>query len=412
MQIIVAIQSTLCTPMAYEGDAAAGAPIPACSSLNGDDESAPVCPLAEGGEPNTSIAINPGDAAPADLTIVELKDPPGRVMADYGDILDEEEEEMPHPCVVPALTAEAENVGDHSDEPGKVPILRPNAIHIKGVQRLTRTHLEELFKVKSLPIFATIEWLSDEQAICVFDNAEDAAEALAGCSLGFDDAPECGPGLWRAIRGMLDFRLANGDDRPDPFFKKQHRSGRQAREYRFWAALQEQDREILDREEALEASRKRPIERKDYDDDTGDSDLHPHKRHRTVQLAGEPEGISLLERMAQMDKRLLLKDELDIPKEEFEDEGSEEEEQEEGHIRHPGGGYDDSWQVGDDGGGGGSGTWGEDDGWNERGGWDRSGGWKGHGRGARNGYQAFRWNSGGHPWRTGPYDKRGSWSKW
>lgn len=64
-----------------------------------------------------------------------------------------------------------------------------------------------------------------------------AKSALDAAIDGFEqgrDKP--GPGLWRAIRGMMDFRQATVLDVPSANFKKQHRAGRQVRDYRFWEA--------------------------------------------------------------------------------------------------------------------------------------------------------------------------------
>ncbi|OLP77909.1 hypothetical protein AK812_SmicGene41977 [Symbiodinium microadriaticum] len=85
----------------------------------------------------------------------------------------------------------------------------------------------------------TLKLLMDEMAA--------ATIALAGCLRGFEEGSDRpGPGLWRAVRGMLDFRQAAATDVPGPNFKKWHRAGRQVRDYRFWEAAKDIDRNILD----------------------------------------------------------------------------------------------------------------------------------------------------------------------
>ncbi|OLP91173.1 hypothetical protein AK812_SmicGene27158 [Symbiodinium microadriaticum] len=42
----------------------------------------------------------------------------------------------------------------------------------EGVQRLTRTHIAEVFESKKLPRFDRVDWISDEKVVCVFKDAQ------------------------------------------------------------------------------------------------------------------------------------------------------------------------------------------------------------------------------------------------
>jgi len=161
-------------------------------------------------------------------------------MPDYGDVVDAEFEEK-----------EELKVKEHPDEPLTKSEPRPEALHLTGAQRLNRAHLSEIFASKSLPDFDTLEWIDDARVVCVFASAKEASIALQGAEDGFGDtmaeaktAP--GPGLWRAQRDMIDFREATVADAPDAGFKKWHRGGKQVREFRFWEAIKEVDKNILE----------------------------------------------------------------------------------------------------------------------------------------------------------------------
>ncbi|CAE8627997.1 unnamed protein product [Polarella glacialis] len=106
------------------------------------------------------------------------------------------------------------------------------AIYIAGAERLTRTDLAEVFAAKKLPECVGFEHISKSEVVCIFATAAEASRVLAGVEAGFDDCPEggaeepdCageddrpdgprgeGPGLWRARRGLLKFRIATSAD--------------------------------------------------------------------------------------------------------------------------------------------------------------------------------------------------------
>jgi len=139
-----------------------------------------------------------------------------------------------------------------------------------------------------------------------------------------DGAP--GPGLWRAMRGMMDFRQATIADESPMGFKKQHRGGRQVREFRLWGAMTSMDKKILDQEEELNEFRKRPGGPPQDVDGEG-----PPVAKRARITRGPEAGIDLLEKMSQNDKHIFVKqeargelDELpEIPAAEEEDEPEE-----------------------------------------------------------------------------------------
>lgn len=232
---------------------------------------------------------------------------PTRAMPDYGDLLDDDEPSL----VQGGVKASKEEDGQN----GEASPPRKEAIYIAGVQRLTRTHLAEIFQSKDLPVFKWIEWLDDERCLCVFDQAANAAIALRGCLAGFqdisDDRP--GPGLWRAQRCMLDFREATQGDRPAEDFKRQHRGGKQVREYRFWECMKDMDKFILGDEDepAQGVKRSAPsgedaIAAADWDDDR---QRRKRLRRGLRPSEQEEEDIDLLNRMAQQDQNILTKEE-------------------------------------------------------------------------------------------------------
>ena len=93
--------------------------------------------------------------------------------------------------------------------------------------------------------------------MCIFKDPRAAKSALEAAIDGFQQGREKpGPGLWRAIRGMMDFRQATVLDVPSANFKKQHRAGRQVRDYRFWEAAKDIDKTIMD---SLEKGVKRDL---------------------------------------------------------------------------------------------------------------------------------------------------------
>jgi len=87
-------------------------------------------------------------------------------------------------------------------------------IFVSGCKNLTKTHLAEVFAVKDLPVLAEIEHLTKTDVLCVFATPEAASAALMGVKLGdfpkFE--PGMGPGLYRAIEGLLEFRMATKAD--------------------------------------------------------------------------------------------------------------------------------------------------------------------------------------------------------
>eukprot|EP00929_Paragymnodinium_shiwhaense_P034662 TRINITY_DN18828_c0_g1_i1.p1 TRINITY_DN18828_c0_g1~~TRINITY_DN18828_c0_g1_i1.p1 ORF type:complete len:494 (-),score=171.44 TRINITY_DN18828_c0_g1_i1:142-1623(-) len=176
----------------------------------------------------------------------EKRPKPERTLADYTDLVDGDDDDV----------AVKESIKDEDVPKGEK---RPQVLYLHGVQRLTRNHLMEIFLAKELPAFVRVEYVSDEACCCVFESQKDAAKALRGALAGFGDTmaddAKPGPGLWRAQRGMLDFRYATTGDVPDMGWKKQHRGGRQVREFRFWEAIKEVDKAILGKEDVVAAKR-------------------------------------------------------------------------------------------------------------------------------------------------------------
>eukprot|EP00933_Yihiella_yeosuensis_P028145 TRINITY_DN21954_c0_g1_i1.p1 TRINITY_DN21954_c0_g1~~TRINITY_DN21954_c0_g1_i1.p1 ORF type:complete len:516 (+),score=129.64 TRINITY_DN21954_c0_g1_i1:51-1550(+) len=194
------------------------------------------------GDDNEESGAATSQAAPVATTPVSKVEAPARAMPDYTDLCDDDDT-GPAPEVGIAKKEEVDRAKGER---------RPDAILVSGANRLQRGHLAEIFASKRLPSFHSLEWIADHEVICVFDTAEAAARSLAGALAGFDQAGEDrpGPGLWRAQRGMLDFREATVADAPAADFKRQHRAGRQVRDYRFWEAAKEIDGGIMDAEEA------------------------------------------------------------------------------------------------------------------------------------------------------------------
>lgn len=122
-----------------------------------------------------------------------------------------------------------------------------------------------------------------------------------------------GPGLWRGQRGMLDFREAMTADRAQPSFRKQHRGGRQVREFRFWAAIKDMDQQILANEDSK--GQKRPVPSGEDAiaaagwDDGDDVWATPARKRRRTSTGTDEEAIELLEEMAKQDKEILSKEE-------------------------------------------------------------------------------------------------------
>uniref|UniRef100_A0A7S1MM38 Uncharacterized protein n=1 Tax=Alexandrium catenella TaxID=2925 RepID=A0A7S1MM38_ALECA len=295
-----------------DGAAAAAAPAGGAGQAAGmvkveleDPEKAAAAAAAEATEEAADYGGPGADeppAAPAEAA------GPLRAMPDYGDLIDDADGGQRPPPVRGAV--KPEDI-DTKAEP------RPIAIHVYGVQRLTRSHLEEVFSAKGLPLFVRIEWLSDDNVLCIFRSAEEATSVLAGLRTGFDDAvtpndAPPGPGLWRAQRSMLEFREATTADVPDPTNRRLHRAGRQVREFRFWEAMKDQTRTILDAEES-KVGHKRPlpsgedaIAAAEWDD----FGAPPGKRRRVGQAAmSDEEPIDMLEEMAKQDKVILTKTE-------------------------------------------------------------------------------------------------------
>lgn len=239
-----------------------------------------------------------GEDAPA---TVSAKPEPVRAMPDYGDLIDDEDDKGDLEGQRPGRSSKAE--------------LRPDALRFSGVQRLTRSHLQEIFQSKNLPQFQRLEWIADDEVLCIFATPEDTAAALAGTESGFSDvsvksSEKPGPGLWRAQRGMLEIRQATLEDEPSAEFKRQHRGGRQVREFRFWEAIKDVDRNILDDSEFKAQKRELPsgedaIAAANWDDGTE----APAKRRRRAAGNEEEAPISLLEQMSQLDKQILAKHE-------------------------------------------------------------------------------------------------------
>mmetsp|Transcript_34835 Transcript_34835/g.75195 ORF Transcript_34835/g.75195 Transcript_34835/m.75195 type:complete len:472 (-) Transcript_34835:33-1448(-) len=191
---------------------------------------------------------------------------------------------------------------------------RADALHLSGVNRLTRTHLAEVFASKRLPAFQRVEWIADDKCVVVFANKQAAAESLNAALDGFEEGRDKpGPGLWRAIRGYMDFRQATVLDVPSANFKKQHRAGRQVRDYRFWEAAKDIDKSIMEGLEQKGIKRDAPsgedaIAAAVYANQLGEA---PRKKRRKMPAGEgdldepEPEAPELLEQMAQKDKELL-----------------------------------------------------------------------------------------------------------
>jgi len=227
-----------------------------------------------------------------------------RQMPDYGDLIDDD---AGGPVAAPMMKKEEQEESQAE--------ARPEAIVVTGVQRLTRTHLAEIFASKKLPNFQRLEWIADDQVVCVFEKPEVARKALDGALGGFDSAEERpGPGLWRASRGMLDFKAATVAHVPGNDFKKRHRGGRQVRDFRFWEAAKDIDKDIMDNLEA-EGSLKRPLP-------SGEDAIAaavpgakleaqpPRKKRRKAVPDVEEEAPDLLQQMASQDKQLMaLKEE-------------------------------------------------------------------------------------------------------
>lgn len=223
--------------------------------------------------------------------------PPQRAMPDYGDIVDGDD--------APEAKPEKVAVKDEEVDAAASAPKRPDAILIRGVQRLNRGHFTEMFEAKNLPELVRIDWVSDAEAVVLFDSEEDAGTVLKSALEGFrdvdvDEAP--GPGLWRAQRGMLDFRMATIADKPEFGFKKLHRAGRQVKDFRMWSALTDIDKQILNKEDEIKEQYKRPAPGHDDLDD----ESQPKKKRRKT---GDDDAFDLLERMAQSDKQALVKQE-------------------------------------------------------------------------------------------------------
>lgn len=222
---------------------------------------------------------------------------PTRAMPDYGDVMDGGEEDIKPNIKV-------------KDEPRSDPALapkRPDAVLISGVQRLNRTHIADVFKSKQLPEFLRLDYIGDDQVIAVFSTDEEAAKVVKSAAEGFRDVADDGapgPGLWRAMRGMMDFRQATIADEPPMGFKRQHRGGKQVREFRFWTAATDMGNKILAEEDELNEIRKRPAPERQEVDDSGQPKA---KRARTTK--GAEAGIDLLEKMMSADKNIFVKEE-------------------------------------------------------------------------------------------------------
>lgn len=301
--------------------------------------------------------------------------PPQRAMPDYGDVVDGDEEQESKPFI------------DVKKEDKSAAPKRLDAIHIAGVARLNRTHIEEVLQSKNLPEFVRVDWISDTEVIVVFDSDQDAAAVLKSATEGFRDVENSGspgPGMWRALRGMLDFRQATIADSPDLGFKRVHRGGKQVREFRLFSAMTDSDKQILEREQEQEEARKRPAPPRDDLDDFG----QPKKKAKTKR----DDGMDLLERMAHVDRRILVKQEErgelpDLP-DVAEPDGAEDEWDEDNQD-----GWDklkEKWAQAQTGG------WGRDDDEPRRG--------KGKGKGKRKGKGNGKQRKGKQRDTSGPYD--------
>lgn len=239
------------------------------------------------------------EAAAGDATGTQA--PPQRAMPDYGDVVDGDDEKETKP---EKIAVKDEGASDAASAPKRL-----DAILITGVERLNRTHIAEIFETKKLPEFVRVDWISDAQVIAVYATDEEAATVLRSAIQGFRDVEDDGapgPGLWRARRGMLDFRQATIADQPEMGFRRVHRAGKQVREFRLFTAMTDMDKQILEREEALAEQRKRPAPPRDDLDESG----QPRAKKARTRRDDDREGsIDLLERMAHVDKRILVKQE-------------------------------------------------------------------------------------------------------
>mmetsp|Transcript_51256 Transcript_51256/g.166185 ORF Transcript_51256/g.166185 Transcript_51256/m.166185 type:complete len:399 (+) Transcript_51256:115-1311(+) len=352
---------------------------------------------AEAGEEEPDFGGPEEDAAEAKPKI-EVGGPQ-RAMPDYGDLVDDDG---------PAPSSTKEELGASARNAPQ----RKEGILVRGVARLTRTHLAELFEVKRLPVFKWVEWIADDQAICVWEDPRDAATAFKGAATGFGDTGDLespGPGLWRAQRCMMDFRMATEDDKPTEDFKKKHRGGKQVREFRFWECMKDMSSNILGEQEMQ--GMKRPLVPSGEDTFAAadfDDDVSRRKRLRAGMRPGEDEEeIDLLQKMAELDRAILAKQELNdegvpvskvndtslVKHESYEEErqakSSDEGKRKAGSTTWGSWQHDDRW--GDDGNAGGQGDereeWKKGDGRKRRradgdgGGGERKGGRKGGGKG-------------------------------
>jgi len=245
------------------------------------------------------------DAAPAAASTAPKAEVvvPQRAMPDYADLVDDDDDAPAHSAPGVAKKEEVEE---------SKAAVRPDAVLMVGVQRLTRTHLAEIFASKNLPCFQRLEWIADEKVICVFENNEAAATALRGALDGFDQSDDRpGPGLWRAVRGMIDFRQATLDDMAPVNFKRQHRGGRQVRDYRFWEAAKDIDKTIMENLDAQGVKRDAPTGEDAIAAAVWGDQLEapPKKKRRKAAPQGENDGAAeapdILQQMAQKDKEIL-----------------------------------------------------------------------------------------------------------
>eukprot|EP00930_Biecheleria_cincta_P068595 TRINITY_DN5617_c0_g1_i3.p1 TRINITY_DN5617_c0_g1~~TRINITY_DN5617_c0_g1_i3.p1 ORF type:complete len:511 (-),score=149.08 TRINITY_DN5617_c0_g1_i3:47-1546(-) len=241
---------------------------------------------------------------PAAAVLPPKTEAPSRAMPDYADLDDDD-------CAaVGSFPATAKKEEPEADA-------RPDAMVLTGVQRLTRGHLVEIFNSKSLPVFDRLEWIADDKVVCIFPDREAASKALGGALAGFetaDDRP--GPGLWRAVRGMIDFKEATVADVPANNFKRQHRAGRQVRDFRFWEAAKDIDAEIFEKLDSKGIKRPAPSGEDAIAAAVFTSQLEaPKKKRRKAAAAAQSEAEvpDLLLQMAQKDKQLMA---LKAPKEE------------------------------------------------------------------------------------------------
>ncbi|CAJ1411297.1 unnamed protein product [Effrenium voratum] len=190
---------------------------------------------------------------------------------------------------------------------------RPDAILVSGVQRLTRKHLAEVFASKRLPNFQRVEWIADDKCMCIFADAQATSKSLSSCLEGFEAGAHPGPGLWRASRGMIEFRQATVLDVPSANFKRQHRAGRQVRDYRFWEAAKDIDKGILDSLEQQGTKRPAPSGEDAIAAAVPADQLEAPRKRRKVQVE-EEEVPDILQQMAQKDKEIMaLKEEVQEP---------------------------------------------------------------------------------------------------